>query len=80
MKTSLLLLATLVFAATFAANAQKGQPVIQNIKIGEAPKLSAAMQSVLIMVVVFFIVEVGSYAFKVQGEITKLTNLATARH
>ena len=31
------------------------------------------------MVVVFFIVEVGSYAFKVQGEITKLTNLATGR-
>eukprot|EP00944_MAST-04C_sp_MAST-4C-sp1_P015354 g15354.t1 len=79
MKTSLLLLATLVFAATFAANAQKGQPVIQNIKIGEAPKLSSAMQSVLIMVVVFFIVEVGSYAFKVQGEITKLANLATGK-
>ena len=79
MKTSLLLLATLVFAATFAANAQKGQPVLQRIAVGEAPKLSAAMQSVLIMVVVFFIVEVGSYAFKVQGEITKLTNLATGR-
>ena len=79
MKTSLLLLATLVFAATFAANAQKGQPVLQRIAVGEAPKLSAAMQSVLIMVVVFFIVEVGSYAFKVQGEITKLANLATGR-
>ena len=26
------------------------------------------------MVIVFFIVEVGSYAFKVQGEITKMKN------
>ena len=75
MKTShLLLIATLMFAATFGANAQEGQPVLQRIKVGASPPLSSAMKSVLIMVVVFFIVEVGSYAFNVQGEITKMKN------
>ena len=77
MKTSqVLLLATMLLALT-VANAQKegkGQPVLQKIAIGENTKLSAAMKSVLIMVIVFFIVEVGSYAFKVQGEITKMKN------
>ena len=74
MKTSqLLVIATMLLAATFA-NAQKGQPVLQNLDVGKSPPLSAAMRSVLIMVVVFFIVEVGSYAFKVQGEITKMKN------
>ena len=74
MKTSqLLVIATMLLAATFA-NAQKGQPVLQNLDVGGSPPLSAAMRSVLIMVVVFFIVEVGSYAFKVQGEITKMKN------
>ena len=74
MKTSqVLLLATMLLALT-VANAQKGQPVLQRIAIGENTKLSAAMKSVLIMVIVFFIVEVGSYAFKVQGEITKMKN------
>ena len=64
MKTSqVLLLATMLLALT-VANAQKGQPVLQRIAIGENTKLSAAMKSVLIMVIVFFIVEVGSYAFK----------------
>ena len=75
MKTSqLLLIATVLFAATFAANAQKGSPVLQNLNVGDQPPLSSAMKSVLIMVVVFFIVEVGSYSFKVQGEITKMKN------
>ena len=76
MKTSqLLLIATVLFAATFAANAkEQGKPVLQNLNIGDKPPLSAAMKSVLIMVVVFFIVEVGSYSFKVQGEITKMKN------
>ena len=76
MKTSqLLLIATVLFAATFAANAkEQGKPVLQNLNIGDKPPLSAAMKSVLIMVVVFFIVEVGSYSFKVQGEITKIKN------
>ena len=74
MKTSqLLVIATMLLAATFA-NAQKGKPVLQNLDVGKSPPLSAAMRSVLIMVVVFFIVEVGSYAFKVQGEITKMKN------
>ena len=74
MKTSqLLVIATMLLAATFAS-AQKGQPVLQNLDVGKSPPLSAAMRSVLIMVVVFFIVEVGSYAFKVQGEITKMKN------
>ena len=74
MKTSqLLVIATMLLAATFAS-AQKGQPVLQRIAIGQNTNLSAAMRSVLIMVVVFFIVEVGSYAFKVQGEITKMKN------
>jgi hypothetical protein len=74
MKTpQVLLLATMLLALT-VANAQKGQPVLQKIAIGENTKLSAAMKSVLIMVIVFFIVEVGSYAFKVQGEITKMKN------
>ena len=74
MKTSqLLVIATMLLAATFAS-AQKGQPVLQNLDVGKSPPLSAAMKSVLIMVVVFFIVEVGSYAFKVQGEITKMKN------
>ena len=74
MKTSqLLVIATMLLAATFAS-AQKGQPVLQNLDVGGSPPLSAAMRSVLIMVVVFFIVEVGSYAFKVQGEITKMKN------
>ena len=74
MKTSqLLVIATMLLAATFA-NAQKGQPVLQNLDVGKSPPLSAAMKSVLIMVIVFFIVEVGSYAFKVQGEITKMKN------
>ena len=75
MKTSqLLLIATVLFAATFAANAQKGSPVLQNLNVGDQPPMSSAMKSVLIMVVVFFIVEVGSYSFKVQGEITKMKN------
>jgi hypothetical protein len=79
MKTSqLLLIATVLFAATFAANAlakgEKGKPVLQNLDVGEHPPLSAAMKSVLIMVVVFFIVEVGTYAFKVSGEVTKMKN------
>ena len=74
MKTSqLLVIATMLLAATFAS-AQKGQPVLQRIAIGQNTNLSAAMKSVLIMVIVFFIVEVGSYAFKVQGEITKMKN------
>ena len=74
MKTSqLLVIATMLLAATFAS-AQKGKPVLQNLDVGGSPPLSAAMRSVLIMVVVFFIVEVGSYAFKVQGEITKMKN------
>ena len=74
MKTSqLLVIATMLLAATFAS-AQKGKPVLQNLDVGTSPPLSAAMRSVLIMVVVFFIVEVGSYAFKVQGEITKMKN------
>ena len=74
MKTSqLLVIATMLLAATFAS-AQKGQPVLQKLDVGNSPPLSAAMKSVLIMVVVFFIVEVGSYAFKVQGEITKMKN------
>ena len=74
MKTSqLLVIATMLLAATFAS-AQKGSPVLQNLDVGKSPPLSAAMRSVLIMVVVFFIVEVGSYAFKVQGEITKMKN------
>ena len=74
MKTSqVLLLATMLLAAT-VANAQVGQPITQRIAIGKSPSLSAAMKSVLIMVIVFFIVEVGSYAFKVQGEITKMKN------
>ena len=74
MKTSqLLVIATMLLAATFAS-AQKGKPVLQNLDVGNSPPLSAAMKSVLIMVVVFFIVEVGSYAFKVQGEITKMKN------
>ena len=74
MKTAqLLVIATMLLAATFAS-AQKGQPVLQNLDVGKSPPLSAAMRSVLIMVVVFFIVEVGSYAFKVQGEITKMKN------
>ena len=74
MKTSqLLVIATMLLAATFAS-AQKGKPVLQNLDVGKSPPLSAAMRSVLIMVVVFFIVEVGSYAFKVQGEITKMKN------
>ena len=63
----------MLLAATFAS-AQKGSPVLQNLDVGKSPPLSAAMRSVLIMVVVFFIVEVGSYAFKVQGEITKMKN------
>ncbi len=77
MKTSqLLLIATVLFAATFAANAQDKPlgPVMQQVKLNTAPPLSSAMKSVLIMVVVFFIVEVGSYSFKVQGEITKMKN------
>ena len=65
MKTSqLLLIATVLFAATFAANAQKGQPVLQTINNGAAPPLSSAMKSVLIMVVVFFIVESSSLTLK----------------
>ena len=75
MKTSqLLFIATILFAATFAVHAQKGQPVMQQLDVGSQPPLSSAMKSVLIMVVVFFIVEVGSYSFKVQGEITKMKN------
>jgi hypothetical protein len=77
MKTSqLLLIATVLFAATFAANAQDKPlgPVMQQVKLNTAPPLSSAMKAVLIMVVVFFIVEVGSYSFKVQGEITKMKN------
>jgi hypothetical protein len=74
MKTSqVLLLATMLLALT-VANAQKGSPMLQKLEVGAAPPLSAAMKSVLIMVVIFFIVEVGSYAFKVQGEITKMKN------
>ena len=74
MKTSqVLLLATMLLALT-VANAQIGQPITQKIAIGKNTNLSAAMKSVLIMVIVFFIVEVGSYAFKVQGEITKMKN------
>ena len=74
MKTSqLLVIATMLLAAT-VANAQVGQPITQRIAIGKSPSLSAAMKSVLIMVIVFFIVEVGRYAFKVQGEITKMKN------
>ena len=53
-------------------HAQKGQNVVQELNAGQSPPLSAAMKSVLMMAVVFFIIEVATFIYKAYMEVEKM--------
>jgi hypothetical protein len=62
-----------------APTGKVGSQILYKVKIGEAPPLSAAMNAVVTMVVIFFIVEVGKYVFTVMGEYERVKNAITGK-
>ena len=76
MKLAAISLAVVALALTAEAQKKK-DPVLQRLNNGESPKLSDAMNAVLTMVVIFFIVEVGNYVFTVKSEYERVKSAMT---